>query len=68
MSIDTVTLLSEVEIRSTEMPCSRKHVEGVGEEADLVPHLHRFHRDERDAAAMRDGLELRLVVVLARWR
>ena len=27
-----------------------KDVEGVGEEADLVPHLHRFHRDERDAA------------------
>ncbi len=39
-----------------------KDIEGVGKEADLVPHLHRFHRHERDAVAMRDRLELGLVV------
>ena len=37
-SSETVTLVSDVETRSTDRPCSLEHGERVGEEADLVPH------------------------------
>ncbi len=33
--------------------------EHVGEEADLLPHAHRFHRDQRDALARADRFHAR---------
>ena len=36
-----------------------EHLEGIGEEADLVPHTGAVERDERDAFLAADRLHLR---------
>ena len=47
-------------------PVLLEHRESIGEEADLVPHAERLHRDERDALLDADGLDARAAVAARR--
>ena len=65
-SSDTVTLVSDVDTRSTDKPCCLNTANAVGEEADRVPHPDGLHRDERDVLLDRDRLHLRRDVAAVR--
>ncbi len=47
-------------------PVALELLEHVGEEADLLPHADRLHRDQRDAAARGDRLDARRGIARAR--
>ena len=63
-----MTLVSAEPIRSTDRPWRLNSREHVGEEADLLPHADRFHRDQRDALATADRLDARRASAATRGR